>query len=82
MSTSRFPVLPVSVLLTVFEWKAMLSFLPLIDMDRQFLGRESRLWNDYITRSSSDDYWKPISMRDGDKWGPSGPGPAMLRWSR
>ncbi len=51
------------------RWKEMLSFLPLIDMDRQFLGREDRLWNDYITHSSFDDYWKPISMRDGDKWG-------------
>ena len=50
------------------KWKAMLSFLPLIDMDRQFLGRENRLWNDYIAHSSFDDYWKPISMRDGDKW--------------
>ena len=51
------------------KWKEMLSFLPLIDMDRQVLGRENQLWNDYIKHSSFDDYWKPISMRDGDKWG-------------
>jgi putative CocE/NonD family hydrolase len=51
------------------RWQEMLSFLPLIDMDRQFLRREDRLWNDYIAHSSFDDYWKPISMRDGQKWG-------------
>ena len=28
------------------RWSQMLSFLPLIDMDREFLGREDRLWND------------------------------------
>lgn len=50
------------------QWKQMLSFLPLIDMDKQFLGREDKLWNDYVTHSSHDDYWKAIGMRQGNKY--------------
>jgi len=50
------------------EWKRMLSFLPLIDMDKKFLGHEDKLWNDYITHSSFDEYWKAISMRDSNKY--------------
>jgi len=50
------------------KWKQMLSFLPLIDMDKQFLGREDKLWNDYVKHSSYDDYWKAIGMREGNKY--------------
>jgi putative CocE/NonD family hydrolase len=50
------------------KWKEMLSFVPLVDMDKQFLGREDELWNDYITHSWHDGYWKPISMRHGNKY--------------
>ena len=50
------------------QWKQMLSFVPLIDMDKQFLGQEDRLWNDYIAHSSYDAYWKAIGMRDGNKY--------------
>jgi len=50
------------------KWKQMLSFVPLIDMDKQFLGREDKLWNDYIAHSSHDEYWKAIGMRDGNKY--------------
>ncbi len=51
------------------EWKERLSYLPLADMDRKWLGREHRLWNDYVAHSSFDDYWKAISMREGGRWG-------------
>jgi predicted acyl esterase len=37
-------------------------------MDKQFLGREDKLWNDYVTHSSHDDYWKAIGMRQGNKY--------------
>ena len=50
------------------RWKEMLMYLPLIDMDREFLGREDKLWNDYISHSSYDDYWKALSMREGNKY--------------
>jgi len=48
------------------EWKRMLMFLPLIDMDREFLGHEDPLWNDYISHSSYDDYWRRIAVREGE----------------
>jgi len=50
------------------RWKQMLMYLPLIDMDREFLGSEDELWNDYISHSSYDDYWKGIGMREGSKY--------------
>lgn len=50
------------------QWKQMLMYLPLIDMDREFLGREDKLWNDYISHSSYDDYWKALSMREDSKY--------------
>jgi len=50
------------------EWKRMLMFLPLIDMDREFLGREDPLWNDYISHSSYDDYWKALAMREDGRY--------------
>jgi hypothetical protein len=49
-------------------WREMLGYLPLIDMDRRFLGREDALWNDYISHSSYDEYWRAIGMRDGGKY--------------
>ncbi|MHC4167240.1 MAG: CocE/NonD family hydrolase [Planctomycetota bacterium] len=50
------------------KWKQMLSFVPLVDMDKKFVGREDKLWNDYITHSWHDGYWKAISMRHGNKY--------------
>ncbi len=50
---------------TLDEWKRMLSFLPLIDMDREHLGREDVLWNDYVSHSSYDEYWRAIGVRGG-----------------
>ncbi len=54
--------------LSLDEWKKKLMFLPLVDMDRQFSGRENTLWNDYIKHSSNDDYWKAISMAEGGQF--------------
>ena len=53
---------------TLDDWKQMLMYLPLIDMDYEFLGREDPLWNDYISHSCYDDYWKAIGMREGCKY--------------
>ena len=50
------------------KWKQMLSFVPLIDIDKKFIGREDKLWNDYITHCWHDGYWKPISMRHDNKY--------------
>ena len=37
--------------------------LPLIDLDRIGTGGENKLWNDYISHSQFDEFWKAISMR-------------------
>ena len=50
------------------DWKRMLMFLPLIDMDREFLGREDRLWNDYISHSTYDQYWQALAMREQQRY--------------
>lgn len=50
------------------DWKNALLYLPLIDMDLHFTGSENILWNDYITHSSYDDYWKELGMLDGNKY--------------
>jgi hypothetical protein len=68
MTTQTNRAIPGGKRYSLKQWKKMLMFLPLIDMDRQFLGKENKLWNDYITHSSYDSYWKAIGMRAGNKY--------------
>jgi putative CocE/NonD family hydrolase len=66
--TSQGRVFPLGARYSLDQWKRKLMFLPLIDMDKQFSGRENILWNDYIKHSSYDDYWKAIAMAEGDRY--------------
>jgi len=68
MTTQSNRAIPGGKKYSLQQWSKMLMYLPLIDMDRQFLGREDTLWNDYVSHSSYDDYWKAISMCDDDKY--------------
>ena len=68
MTTQSNRAIPGGKKYSLQQWKVMLMYLPLIDMDREFLGREDKLWNDYISHSSYDDYWKALSMREGNKY--------------
>jgi len=68
MTTQTNRAIPSGKEYSLDEWKRMLMFLPLIDMDREFLGREDRLWNDYISHSSYDDYWKALAMREDNRY--------------
>jgi putative CocE/NonD family hydrolase len=68
MTTQSNRAIPGGKRYSLQQWKKMLMFLPLFDMDRKFLGRENKLWNDYITHSSYDGYWKAIGMRDGNRY--------------
>jgi len=68
MTTQSNRAIPGGKRYSLQQWKKMLMFLPLIDMDREFLGGENKLWNDYITHSSYDGYWKAIGMRDGNRY--------------
>lgn len=44
-----------------------LMHLPLITLDDKYSG-DNPLWNAYIKHSSWNSYWKPIGMRDGNKY--------------
>jgi putative CocE/NonD family hydrolase len=66
--TSQGRVFPSGARYSLDQWKKNLMFLPLIDMDREFSGRENALWNEYIQHSSYDDYWKAIAMAEGDRY--------------
>ena len=49
-----------------YGWEKALRFLPLIDLDRAVGGEENQLWNDYVTHSTFDEYWKAISIQEED----------------
>ena len=51
----------------VFEfggWDAFYRHLPLITLDETVVGAKNRLWQEYVTHSSYDDYWREISVRE------------------
>ena len=68
--TSQGRVFPSGANLNPDEWRSRLMHLPLLTMDSAVSGSlgDNRLWNDYISHSSFDTYWKTLSMRDGDKY--------------
>ena len=45
-------------------WDTFYRHLPLIDLDEAVTGRKNRLWREYVSHSTYDDYWKAISVRD------------------
>jgi len=49
---------------TEYGWEKFYRHLPLIDLDEAVAGRPNRLWKDYITHSSYDDYWQSFSIRN------------------
>lgn len=46
-----------------YGWEAMYRYLPLIDLDLEVSGKKNRLWRDYVTHATFDDFWKEISLR-------------------
>jgi putative CocE/NonD family hydrolase len=66
--TSQGRVFPSGARYSLENWKRKLMFLPLIHMDKQFSGRENVLWNEYIKRSTYDDYWKAIAMAENGRY--------------
>ena len=45
-------------------WGGFYRHLPLIDLDVALTGTQNRLWREYVSHSTYDDYWKAISARD------------------
>ncbi|WP_162623063.1 CocE/NonD family hydrolase [Billgrantia lactosivorans] len=46
-----------------YGWEALYRYLPLIDLDLEVSGRRDRLWRDYVSHATFDDYWKKISLK-------------------
>lgn len=46
-----------------YGWKNLYNFLPLIDLDLEVSKTRNRLWRDYVSHSTYDDFWKEISLR-------------------
>ena len=44
-------------------WYNYFMHLPLINLD-EVMGRNNKLWRDYVTHSSYDDYWKEIDVNE------------------
>ena len=44
-------------------WDGFYRHLPLIDLDVALTGAPNRLWREYVSHSTYDDYWKAISVR-------------------
>ncbi|MCU1237039.1 MAG: hypothetical protein JWP63_5006, partial [Candidatus Solibacter sp.] len=42
----------------------LLKVLPVIDVDKAVLGRESPSWRHWLTHSTVDEYWKPLMFLD------------------
>ncbi len=41
-----------------YDWEKILKHRPLIDMDLAGMGRESGLWNLFMTRTTNDEFWQ------------------------
>lgn len=42
----------------------LLADLPVIELDKKVLGRESRFWRTWVTHNTADDYWARASFHD------------------
>jgi len=51
----------------IYGWENAFRYLPLIDLDTAVGWRQNKLWNDYVSHSTFDDYWQAISLRDYSK---------------
>ena len=47
-----------------FGWLNWYRHLPLLTLDTVAGTEENKLWRDYLTHSTYDDFWKTIGMRD------------------
>jgi len=43
------------------DWNSLLSFLPVIDLDKKILGRESPYWRQWVKHNTDDSYWKKVN---------------------
>jgi len=43
------------------DWNSLLSFLPVIDLDKKILGEEIPYWRRWVKHNTDDSYWKKVN---------------------
>jgi len=43
------------------DWNSILSFLPVIDLDKKILGKENPYWRRWVKHNTDDSYWKKVN---------------------
>jgi putative CocE/NonD family hydrolase len=46
------------------NWNELLKLLPVIDLDKVVLGRESVTWRHWLSHPTADAYWRPVMFLD------------------
>ena len=46
------------------DWKSLLSSLPVIDLDKKILGKETPYWRRWIEHNTDDSYWEKVIHLD------------------
>jgi putative CocE/NonD family hydrolase len=44
-------------------WDAFYRHMPLITLDETVVGSKNRLWQEYVSHSRYDDYWREVSLK-------------------
>ncbi len=43
------------------DWSSLLSFLPVIDLDKKIIGQEIPYWRRWVEHNRDDSYWKKVN---------------------
>jgi putative CocE/NonD family hydrolase len=43
------------------DWNSLLSFLPVIDLDKKIIGQEIPYWRRWVEHNTDDSYWKKVN---------------------
>jgi putative CocE/NonD family hydrolase len=47
-----------------YGWEDFYRHLPLINLDEAFTGEKNKMWREYVSHATYDDYWQAIGIRD------------------
>ncbi|MGI9315884.1 MAG: CocE/NonD family hydrolase [bacterium] len=47
-----------------FGWEKFYRHLPLIELDTVVTGKENKMWNEYVSHYTYDQYWKALGLSD------------------
>lgn len=43
------------------DWNSLLSFLPVFELDKKILGKETPYWRRWVKHNTDDSYWKKVN---------------------